>query len=189
MAYAIMRCKKHTTMGTIAAALQHNYRERETLNADADRTEMNQHAMSTSSSEALGRLRELLPATDRRGQKVRKDAVRCIEYMMTTSPEWMAQASEDQIREFFKEAGTWLKEKYGRENTIAFSAHLDETTPHISAFVVPIDREGFLNAKSFIGGKDKLSRDQTTFAERVKHLGLERGIEGSKAKHQTIQQF
>ncbi|MBL2457141.1 plasmid recombination enzyme, partial [Klebsiella pneumoniae] len=32
-AYAIMRCKKLATMGSVAAALQHCYRERETPNA------------------------------------------------------------------------------------------------------------------------------------------------------------
>ncbi len=37
-AYAIMRCKKLATMGSVAAALQHCYRERETPNADAERT-------------------------------------------------------------------------------------------------------------------------------------------------------
>ncbi|KAA1877038.1 plasmid recombination enzyme, partial [Escherichia coli] len=32
--YAIMRCKKLTGMGSVASALQHCYRERETPNAN-----------------------------------------------------------------------------------------------------------------------------------------------------------
>ncbi len=39
--YAIMRCKKLTGMGSVASALQHCYRERETPNANAERTPEN----------------------------------------------------------------------------------------------------------------------------------------------------
>ena len=35
MAYAIMRCKKLASAGSVASALRHCYRERETPNADA----------------------------------------------------------------------------------------------------------------------------------------------------------
>ena len=38
MAFAIMRAKKLNSMGTVAAALQHCYRDRETPNADQERT-------------------------------------------------------------------------------------------------------------------------------------------------------
>uniref|UniRef100_UPI002265EDA3 plasmid recombination protein n=1 Tax=Klebsiella michiganensis TaxID=1134687 RepID=UPI002265EDA3 len=36
----------------------------------------------------------------------------------------------------------WLAEKYGRENILVSSIHLDEKTPHMSAFVVPITKDG-----------------------------------------------
>ncbi|MES9125717.1 plasmid recombination protein, partial [Cutibacterium acnes] len=80
-AYAIMRCKKLSGMGSVAAALQHCYRERETPNADAERTPDNEHRAATSTDAAMGRLRELLP------EKRRKDAVLAVEYVMTASPE------------------------------------------------------------------------------------------------------
>ena len=66
--YAIMRCKKLTGMGSVASALQHCYRERETPNADAERTPENYCSVSQSADEAMGKLRELLP------EKRRKDA-------------------------------------------------------------------------------------------------------------------
>jgi len=46
-----------------------------------------------------------------------------------------------------------------------------------------------LSAKDFIGGRERLRADQTSFAQVLKPLGLERGIEGSKAKHQTIRSY
>jgi DNA-directed RNA polymerase subunit K/omega len=46
-----------------------------------------------------------------------------------------------------------------------------------------------LSAKEFIGSKAQMTRDQTTFADAVASLGLQRGIEGSKARHTRIQAF
>jgi len=67
--------------------------------------------------------------------------------------------------------------------------HRDEATPHLSAFVVPLTQDGRLSAKEFIGGRSKMRDDQSTYAESVKKLGLERGIEGSRATHQTVQHY
>ncbi|RZI55556.1 MAG: plasmid recombination enzyme [Pseudomonas sp.] len=183
MAYAIMRAKKLATAGGVAASLKHHFRERPTPNADAERTPENEHyGPSTSTSQAMGQLRDLLP------EKRRKDAVLAVEYLMTASPEWWKSASHVQQDEFFARSLTWLKDKYGAENVFVATVHNDEKTPHLAAFVVPKTIDGRLSAKEFIGNRDKMRADQTSFAKAVQDLGLERGIEGSKARHQRIQQ-
>ena len=53
-------------------------------------------------------------------------------------------------------------------------------------YVLPIDEKGGLNAKKWLGGRAKLSQTQTDFANEVKSLGLERGLENSKARHKTL---
>lgn len=181
--YAIMRCKKLTGMGSVASALQHCYRERETPNADADRTPENHCSVSQSADEAMGKLRELLP------EKRRKDAVLAVEYVMTASPEWWKEATPRQQAEFFARSEQWLENKYGKDRVVAAVVHRDEATPHLSAFVVPLTQDGRLSAKEFIGGRSKMRDDQSTYAESVKKLGLERGIEGSRATHQTVQHY
>ncbi|MBV4720043.1 plasmid recombination protein [Escherichia coli] len=181
--YAIMRCKKLTGMGSVASALQHCYRERETPNADADRTPENHCSVSQSADEAMGKLRELLP------EKRRKDAVLAVEYVMTASPEWWNEATPWQQAEFFARSEQWLENKYGKDRVVAAVVHRDEATPHLSAFVVPLTQDGRLSAKEFIGGRSKMRDDQSTYAESVKKLGLERGIEGSRATHQTVQHY
>ena len=180
--YAIMRCKKLTGMGSVASALQHCYRERETPNADAERTPENYCSVSQSADEAMGKLRELLP------EKRRKDAVLAVEYVMTASPEWWKEATPRQQAEFFARSEQWLEKKYGKDRVVAV-VHRDEATPHLSAFVVPLTQDGRLSAKEFIGGRSKMREDQSTYAESVKKLGLERGIEGSRATHQTVQHY
>ena len=182
MAYAIMRAKKLANMGSVAASMQHCYRERETHNADQERTPDNQHLVAKSTDEAMGKLRVLLP------EKRRKDAVLTVEYVMTASPEWFAQATPEQEKAFFQRSLQWLADKYGADRIVTASIHRDEATPHLSAFVVPLTQDKRLSAKEFIGSRDKMRADQTTYAACVVDLGLERGIEGSKATHQTIQQ-
>ena len=77
----------------------------------------------------------------------------------------------------------------GADRIFVAAIHRDETSPHLSAFVVPLTADGRLSAKELIGGRAQLSADQTSYAECVHHLGLERGIEGSKARHTTISQY
>ena len=181
--YAIMRCKKLTGMGSVASALQHCYRERETPNADAERTPENYCSVSQSADEAMGKLRELLP------EKRRKDAVLAVEYVMTASPEWWKEATPRQQAEFFARSEQRLENKYGNDRVVAVVVNRDDDTPHLSAFVVPLTQDGRLSAKEFIGGRSKMRDDQSTYAESVKKLGLERGIEGSRATHQTVQHY
>ena len=64
---------------------------------------------------------------------------------------------------------------------------LDETTPHLVAYVVPIDKKGKLNCRHFLGGREKMTAMQTDFANVVgAKYGLQRGQEGSKAKHEEV---
>lgn len=182
MAFAIMRAKKLNGMGSVAAALQHCYRDRDTPNADASRTADNEHRAATSTDQAMGRLRELLP------EKRRKDAVLAVEYVMTASPEWWTKADQEQQADFFDQAHKWLADKYGADRIITATIHRDETSPHLSAFVVPLTQDGRLSAKEFIGNRSKMTADQTSFAKAVEHLGLERGIERSRATHTSIKQ-
>ena len=181
MAYAIMRAKKLANMGSVAASMQHCYRERNTHNADQERTPDNQHLGAKSTDEAMGKLRALLP------EKRRKDAVLAVEYVMTASPEWFATATPEQEKAFFQRSLQWLADKYGADRIVTASIHRDEATPHLSAFVVPLTQDKRLSAKEFIGSRDKMRADQTSYAGCVADLGLDRGIEGSKATHQTIQ--
>lgn len=183
MAYAIMRCTKLSGVGSVSSALQHCYRDRETPNANDARTPDNRHLGELCTADALERMRDLWP------EKRRKDAVLAVEYLFTASPEWWKSATKEQQDEFFTRSRGWLAKKYGSDRIVTATIHTDETSPHMSAFVVPLTPDGRLSAKEFIGGRDKMRQDQTTFASSVAYLGLERGVEGSKANHQTIKRY
>lgn len=183
MSFAILRIQKLKSFADVGGSLSHNYRNRETLNADDARTHLNEHALDTN-EKCMTAIRDRIP------EKRRKDAVLCIEHLITASPEWDGWGTEKET-EFFAQSKKWLENKYGKNNVVSTTIHRDETTPHLVAYIVPVDEEtGRLNAKKYIGGsRHTLSQMQTEFAVRVKHLGLDRGVQGSKAKHTSIQEY
>lgn len=186
MSYAILRTAKLTSFGNIGGSAQHNFRERKTPNADPERTTLNRTSGAQSAKEVLDGVKERL-ATQ---AKVRKNAVLAVEYFIGASPEWFSQADTKKREVYFDQAEKWLKERHGVENVIAVTRQYDETSPHVCAYVVPIDPKGKLNCSYFLDGREKLTHMQTDFAEKVgSQVGLERGIEGSKATHKTIRQY
>ena len=66
---------------------------------------------------------------------------------------------------------------------------MDETTPHMHLNLVPITKDGRLCSKDLFD-KSKLRQLQTDFYEAIgKKYGLERGKEGSQAKHLSTAEF
>lgn len=182
MSFAILRTSKLKTIGNIGGSLSHNYRTRNTPNADPDLSVMNEHSLENAEA-VKNAINARLP------EKRRSDAVLCIEHLITASPEWSGWGTNLE-REFFDKSKKWLEDKYGVHNVVATTIHRDETTPHLVAYVVPLDADtGRLNAKKWLGGRHKLSSMQTDFANEVKNLDLQRGVEGSKAKHTQIRDY
>lgn len=182
MSYAILRTAKLKSFGEIGGSLSHNYRTRPTPNANPIHTPDNHHSVSKPDLVMDG-IKQRLP------DKTRSNAVLCVEYLITASPEWDGWQNKAKEQDFFKRSLEWLEKRHGKENVVATSIHRDETTPHLIAYVVPIDSQRKLNARSFLGGRAALSKMQTDFHSKVKDLGLERGLEGSKAEHKTVKEF
>lgn len=159
---------------------KHTFREIPTPNANPARTHMNKSFGAQDATAVYDGIKALLPI------KRRKDAVLCIEYLVTASPEWFKAATSRQKNDYFKAAMRWLEERHGIANVVCINVQLDETTPHLAVYVVPITKDGRLSAKDFLGGRKILTDMQTDFAEKVgAPAGLQRGIEGSKAEHIT----
>ena len=181
MKYAILRTQKLKATGAVWRSLKHAFREQPTPNADPDKAAKNEHVGAASAAEAMQKVRDRLP------EKRRKDAVLAIEYLITASPEAM-QGMGGKSAAYFNDALKWLRERHGRANVVYAGVHRDESTPHMYAYVVPLDEStGRLNARRWLGGSKALSEMQTDFAANVgaRH-GLERGIKGSRAKHERV---
>lgn len=184
MKYAILRIQKLKSGASVRRSLQHSFREKDTPNADPERTPDNSHYGAENVDQALAKFNERLP------DKVRKNGVLAVEYLITGSPEAINGKTREEQDAYFADARKWLEKKHGKENVIYAGIHRDETTPHMYAYVVPLDDRGRLNARHFFGEQNALGKMQTDFAQAVgQHHGLERGQEGSKAKHVEIADY
>jgi len=184
--FVILRVQKLKSLESVRRSLKHGFREQNTPNADPDKLRNNSATQGLrSSGDVIAEIAKLLP------EKRRKDAVLTLEYLVTGSPEAINGMSRDGQDAYFRDALEWLKQRHGAENVVFSGVHRDESTPHMYAYVVPIDSStGRLNARKWLGGAKALNQMQSEFASMVgSTFGLVRGIEGSKAKHQTVKRF
>ena len=187
MPYAICRVAKIKTAQAGAAKTAHNYRQRETPNADAERKPLNHEYVNTAERNywelATERIQEA-------GAKVRPDSVRGVEVLLTASPEAFKRREDGSQADWhgskWAEANiAFLKGKFGEENVMSCTLHQDELTPHFHAVVVPLTPDGRLSAKDVFNPKT-LRALQTEYAEAMKPFGMERGVEHSRAKHEVM---
>ena len=151
-------------------------------------------------------------STYQKSATIRKDAVTHINFIISGDHDVLHQMLMDDVREMNADKTgrtnfprirkwamdnfTWLAEKAGgARNIITFNVHLDESTPHIQATIVPMyynkeTKECRLNHKRFCDGPYQMKQIRTDHAEKVgAKYGLERGIEGSKSTHEDIGDF
>lgn len=119
--------------------------------------------------------------------KPRKDAIFLNSYIVGSDGDYFAEASDQE--QFFIDAVNFFAKRYGRENIISAVVHMDETNPHMHLNMVPITKNGRLSSKA-LHSKKELSDLQTEIYEAVgKRYCLERGKEGSQAKHLSTAEY
>lgn len=187
MSYAILRTKKLKSLSAVTRSARHTFREQPTPNADPARFRRNHTVGASDTQQVLEALKSRLPA------KFRKDAVLCIEYLVTASPEAFKCHGghlNDSGGGYFSDALNWLKKRHGPDNIISATLHLDESTPHLVVYVVPRTKDGRLSCRDFLGSPAKLREMQDNFHTACGiSYGLDRGVKGSKAKHEDVKAF
>ena len=114
--------------------------------------------------------------------KVRKDAVLMCSFVVGSDREFFSRLSSGEQQQFFVDCTRFFTERYGEDNIISAVVHMDETTPHIHLNLIPIS-DGRLCAKQLFDRKE-LQNLQSDFHSVVgKKWNLQRGKEGSQAKH------
>jgi len=124
------------------------------------------------------------------------------EFFLGMSPEWAEGKSPAEIDAWAEANIAWLNERFGKDRVRLAVLHLDEQTPHIAAYVVPLkadaNRAGEVNTDrgngwtlsdsslGLGGGKDALVKLQDEYGAAMERFALTRGRRHSKATHQTI---
>lgn len=190
MSMQILRATKLKTVGNVSGSLQHMLRENNKApNADPERTQFNLNSVQTV-REGMAKFKALEP------EFKQKNNVEAIEFLVTASPQFFQDESKLTWRSYLNDGLEWIKKMIGSKNIVATSIQLDEKTPHLSVIARPLVERRFkggrvktaLSAKRYLDGSALLSKMQDNFHDEVANeYGLERGIKGSLASHQTLQ--
>ena len=200
----VFRVGKLKTMGDVSAAADHNARARPTPNANPAQKaiELIDHG-GTSVIDRVRRIHnEITELCKSNKWYQRPDAVAAAEVIMSASPEYFrpddpskaGHYDQKRLDDWLAVQVPWFKAEMEKENSIIVSLalHLDESTPHLQAIVVPRNKRGELSFRSVFGGDNKgetLSEWQTRAAVPVAPLGIERGLMGSRATHRKIKDY
>lgn len=143
-------------------------------------------------------------------RKVGKNQVHAIRIMLSASPEAMERIEQEgRLDDWCEQSVEWMQETFGTENLVSAVLHLDEKTPHIHATVVPIvtatrrKKKSEENVKKHYRKKAdgarlcaddimtqaKLKNYQTSYANAMHSFGLERGTDGSEARHISTREY
>jgi Plasmid recombination enzyme len=189
MPQAIGRISK-LKQGNIAASAQHSRRQRDTPNADPAKS--NVCLIDTAMDLSLEDL-----VRQRIGdQPIRKNAVLCVEMLLSASPEYFRPEHPgaagywemERLEQFQFAVQQWLTQEYG-DRIVRADLHLDEATPHVHAYLVPLDGRGKLNCFGLFGDRTKLSQWQDSYAAALAPLGVTRGIRGSRATYTQVKDY
>lgn len=193
IAKEVCRIEKIKSVGALGGAYQHNLRIKETKNADEQKMSYNIELTDRPAGKPyVDCFNEKIASSPwyQGGQhKIAKNAIYAVEFMLTFGNE---AADLIDIEAWSRDNLNWLKYHFGGEdNLISIILHVDEKTPHIHAIVIPFDEKGKLNYTKYLGGsKYRLSELQDSYHEEVgKQHRLDRGMKGSKARHQDIDNF
>ncbi|WP_392477026.1 MobV family relaxase [Nostoc sp. C110] len=194
----ILRIEKLKTFGNVAGSDDHVTRNRETPNADPTRENVrliggeDERALEEIVKEKISTLKH----------RPRHDAVLCTEMFLSASPEYFrpkdpslsGQWSDSLMQQWAIASRDWLSQNYGSK-CVSAELHLDESTPHIHAYIVPLnDKTGRVSHDAMFGGRGgqgriKLSKLQDSYADALAPLGIERGVKGSKATHTKVKEY
>ena len=103
----------------------------------------------------------------------------------------------------------WLRKTYGDDNVVSVVLHMDESTPHLHATVIPIVQTERKRKKKEeevkrtyrkkspvprlcaddVMSRTRLKNYQNTYAAAMQKYGLQRGIDGSEAQHISTHEY
>ena len=193
MSYAVARMQKMKS-GNLGGAYRHNERifeNHSNKDIDPEKTHLNYELTDRDRSIPYDRqIKQYINDNKISKRALRKDAVLCNEWIITSDKAFFENMSPEQIKNFFETAKNFFAERYGNSNIAYAMVHLDESTPHMHLGLVPM-QNGKLSSKSLFGSRDQLKEIQEAFPKYLNEHGysLQRGESDSKKKHLETAEF
>lgn len=184
-------CHVEKCKGALTVLGQHIDREKVPLNADESRTRLNLDLIPPRSKNLTDDVNARIAEGYKGKKAIRHDAVKAFKIVFSGSNERMKELEADPhaFRQWQDANLRFVNQRFGSQNVVRFTLHMDEITPHIHAVIVPITENGQLSAKALLDGPKAVAQLQTDYANAMKPFGLERGKENSTAKHTDISEY
>ncbi|WP_129660379.1 MobV family relaxase [Bacteroides fragilis] len=211
MGYAVLHLEK--AKGADSAMSAHIERTVHPKNADRTRTHLNRELVQFPEG-VKSRTQAIAHRVETAGikRKIGTNQVKAIRVLLTGSNEDMKRMEADgQLDGWCNDNLQWLRETYGEQNLVSAVLHMDEKTPHIHATIIPIvtgerrkaKQEEQNGKKKYrkknpqnvrlcaddVMARDKLKHYQDIYAEAMNKYGLQRGVDGSLARHVSTSQY
>ena len=211
MGYAVLHLEK--AKGTDSRMSAHIERTVHPKNADRTRTHLNRELVQFPEG-VRNRTQAIAHRVETAGirRKVGTNQVRAIRGLLTGSNRDMKQIEADgRLDDWCNDSLQWLRETYGEQNLVSAVLHMDEKTPHIHATVIPIvtgerrkaGQEEQNGKKKYrkknpqdvrlcaddVMARHRLKHYQDTYAQAMNKYGLQRGVDGSLARHISTMQY
>ena len=199
--------------GTDSRMSAHIERTVHPKNADRTRTHLNRELVQFPEG-VRNRTQAIAHRIETAGirRKVSANQVKAIRILLTGSNRDMKQMeAEGRIEDWCNDSLKWIRETYGEQNLVSAVLHMDEKTPHIHATVIPIvtgerrkaGQEEQNGKKKYrkknpqdvrlcaddVMARHRLKHYQDTYAQAMNKYGLQRGVDGSLAKHISTMQY
>lgn len=211
MGYAVVHLEKGK--GSDSGMSAHIERTIQPANADNKRTHLNRELIQFPTG-VKNRTQAIVHRLETAGikRKIASNQVRVIRILLTGTNEDMKRIEhEGNLEEWCKDNLSWLRTTYGENNVVSAVLHMDEKTPHIHATIIPIVTSERRKAKreqkegkrqyrkkkpqtvrlcaDDVMTRANLKHYQNTYAEAMNKYGLQRGVEGSEARHVSTSEY
>lgn len=183
------------TFAAVGKAYAHNCRRGDVpQNAENEKTYMNKELVDR--DESVSFVDEIKERIKREQIQLprRKDSTRVIEAVLSFS----RKEPDMDIDAWAADSLAYLQREFGKKNVVSATLHMDETTPHIHAIILPVIDGKIQAAKALHNDKAtfRASKEEkgyahfhSTYALAMGKYGLERGVVGSVAKHENIKKL
>ena len=108
--FAVLRVAKIKNLGNLRSSAKHTFRERETPNADPGLRGDNEVWIGAEDAEGMAQA-----WAERAPEKIRKNAVLALEYLVTASPGALGTMSREEQDAFFARGLEWLCDRHNEE--------------------------------------------------------------------------
>lgn len=192
MSYIVARMEK-MKVGNLGGAYRHNeriFKNHSNKDIDPNRSHLNYELTDRDRSVSYEKqIKNYVNETKISKRAIRKDAVLCDEWVITSDKKFFEDLNQEQVQEFFETAKKYFEEQYGKQNIAYASVHLDESTPHMHMGVVPM-KDGKLSSKAMFD-REELKSIQDKLPKYMNEHGfeVERGELNSEKKHKTVAEF